>query len=251
MNNETLHIQGLSKFFHGTGTVLENINFDLPLGSRLAIIGPSGCGKSTLLRLFAGMEELEQNCLQFAGGNLSQLKDLGKVSFVFQEANLLPWRNVLANISLPLELEHSEFSPQLLQSALEKVGLSGFAQHYPSQLSGGMKMRVALARALITQPQFLLLDEPFGALDEFTRDQMGRVLLDLWQERKPTTILITHNIEEALFLSDRIVILSGHPGRVLDILDVELPQERSLEMKEEDQFWKMRQKLSKLLRRAE
>ena len=250
MSQKILQVSGLCKSFKISGPVLENINFEFPLGSRLAIIGPSGCGKSTLLRLLAGMENLEQPCLKISGQPISHLKDLGKISFVFQEANLLPWRNVEDNIALPLELEGLERVPKLISAAIEKVGLVNFNRHFPSQLSGGMKMRVALARALITNPDFIMLDEPFGALDEFTRDQMNSELLDLWQDRKPSTILITHNIEEALFLSDRVLVLSGKPGKVLEVLEVDLPQERSLELKEQEVFWKMRQKLSRLLRSA-
>jgi NitT/TauT family transport system ATP-binding protein len=248
VDSNQLIISKLNKTFESTGQVLKNVSFSLEMGHRLAVIGPSGCGKSTLLRLLAGMETPDHEFLFHQEQGISNLKNLGKVSFVFQDANLLPWRNVQENVALPLELEKRAIAPQELEIAIGKVGLSDFKNHYPTQLSGGMKMRVALARALITNPDFILLDEPFGALDEFTREQMGHELMQLWQDKKPTTILITHNIEEALLLSDRVLVLADRPGMVRDCMEVHLPELRTPELKDSEIFWKMRQKLAQLLR---
>lgn len=243
-----LSISSLSKSFDKSGLVLDDVNFEIELGSRLAIIGPSGCGKSTLIRVLAGFEQAQKPFLHCDGQAGTQLSHFGKVSYVFQESNLLPWRNVFDNVALPLELENIPIDEQHINTQLKRVGLLEHRHQHPNTLSGGMKMRAALARALIIQPDFMLLDEPFGALDEFTRENMGQEFTQLWQQTRPTAILITHDIEEALFLCDHILVLSQKPGRVLKFQTLPFPQNRSLELKHEKPFLDLKRELSSIIR---
>ncbi len=197
------------------GTVaLEGISLTIQRGEFVTLLGPSGCGKSTLLRLVSGLSEATEGSVRVNGMIPENARQL--VSFIFQDATLMPWRTVEQNVGLSLELEHAArpLRKERVDQMLELVRLSQVAQSYPRQLSGGMKMRVSIARALVSRPRILLMDEPFAALDEMTRDRMNEELLRLRAEQKWTVLFVTHSVAEAVFLSTRIVILAAHPGRV-------------------------------------
>ena len=215
---------------------LDNMSLGVEEGEFLAIVGPSGCGKSTLLRLFAGLIRPIAGSILLRGQPLTEPHR--EIGFVFQRANLMPWRTVLANIALPLEIARVPQREALerAQDLIALVGLEGFAESYPAQLSGGMQQRVSLARALIHEPTVLLLDEPFGSLDALTRERMNAELLRIWNLRKPTVVMVTHSISEAVFLSDRILVLTARPGRVGAAFGVPLPRPRDQGMTIEPEF---------------
>lgn len=225
-------IQGVSKAFAmGKSTVqaLSNIDLILPPGSFTALIGPSGCGKSTLLRLIADVFPPTDGTIQIGAAAPSAARMAHEIGFVFQDPTLLPWRSVLDNVRLPSEV--AGVRPDRDPGALVTlVGLAGFEDARPSQLSGGMQQRVAIARALAMNPKVLLMDEPFGALDEITRQRMNMELLRIWKDTGTTAVLVTHSISEAVFMADRVVVLSAHPGRVADVIDVDLPRPRGLDL---------------------
>lgn len=209
---------------------LSAIDLDIARGSFVTIVGPSGCGKSTLLKILAGILTRSSGTVEIAGRNLDgPSRDLG---VVFQAPVLLPWRTVLDNVLVPAEVQGLDRAKSRARAheLLEMVGLSGFADKYPRELSGGMQQRVGICRALIHEPAFLLMDEPFGALDAMTRESMNLELLRIWQERKTTVMLVTHSIPEAVFLADRVVVMTPRPGRIAEILDVDLPRPRRLAM---------------------
>jgi NitT/TauT family transport system ATP-binding protein len=217
-------------------TALANVNFAVAPGSFVSIIGPSGCGKSTLLKIILGVIAPTSGENLFAGRRVSGPQpDIG---MVFQTPALLAWRPVLANVLLPIEirrhpLEH--YRPRA-RDLLALVGLQEFQQHYPRQLSGGMQQRVAICRALIHDPALLLFDEPFGALDDLTRDQMNHEVLKIWEHTAKTIVLVTHNIGEAVYLSDQVIVMSPRPGRVTAIVPVELGRPRHTEMRHQSAF---------------
>jgi len=208
-SDTALRISGVRRVFEGGVVAVDRIDLSVAQGEFLAILGPSGCGKSTLLRMIAGLD-------QPTNGSIWGV-DRHSIAYVFQDAHLLPWRNVLRNVALPLELRGISKEERLLaaRKAIEQVGLSEAEAQYPAQLSGGMRMRVSLARALVTEPKILLLDEPFAALDEITRSQLDEQLRALWQSRRMTVIFVTHSITEATFLCNRAIVLTRRPGRVV------------------------------------
>jgi NitT/TauT family transport system ATP-binding protein len=224
-----VEILSAEKVFADGTRALAPIDLSVADGEFLTLIGPSGCGKSTLLRLIANLIEPSDGRLLWWRGEFGKVgQDGRRFAFVFQEPTLMPWARVDANVRLPLELANvadAKAAP-VVAEAIERVGLSKFARHFPRQLSGGMKMRVSIARALVTNPNLLLMDEPFGALDEFTRNKLDADLLRLWWERKLTTVFVTHSIYEAVFLSTRIIVMGANPGRIFRTMTIDEPQPR-------------------------
>ncbi len=246
-----LHLAAVTKRFTPTSPpVLDSVNLTLTRGEFVSLIGPSGCGKSTLLKLVAGLEPLTSGQILVNGVPPAAARET--TSFVFQDATLLPWRTVSRNISLALELEGRPASviEQTTARLLDLVGLTHVAESYPRQLSGGQKMRVSLARALATRPRLLLMDEPFAALDEITRDRMNEELLRLRDEGNWTVLFVTHSVAEAAFLSSRIVLLAPHPGRIAHILPIDLPYPRTAALRESPQYDALVNEASRLLRQT-
>jgi NitT/TauT family transport system ATP-binding protein len=222
------------RVFPGSGLVLDNLSLDIESGAFVALLGPSGCGKSTLLRIIAGLDQLDQ-------GTISLDPAQARIAYVFQDAHLLPWRSVLENVILPLELLGTPKAERrdAALGALAKVGLADAAQRVPAELSGGMKMRVSLARALVTQPKILLLDEPFAALDELTRQKLDDQLRSLWLEHGMTVIFVTHSNAEAAYLAERCIVLSPRPARIVLDTPIQLPKERHASIRSEARFAKV------------
>lgn len=240
-----LSVQHLSKNFDGL-EVLRDINMEVTEGEFVCIVGPSGCGKTTFLRIICGLESANGGTIQIDGKAVSSPgADRG---FVFQADSLLPWRKVFNNAFIGLEVNGRTSTEDrgLTQKLLDLVGLSGFELYYPRQLSGGMRQRVNLTRALAVNPEVLLMDEPFSGLDAQTREIMQTELLRIWSEGRKTVIFITHQIDEAIYLADRVVVFARRPGRVQDIVPIDLPRPRQLSLKREpsfgpyvDRIWKM------------
>jgi NitT/TauT family transport system ATP-binding protein len=217
-------IEGVGKIFRNGVVALDGIDLTIASGGFVSLLGPSGCGKSTLLRIIAGLIEPSQGTRRWAGNSVAP----GSIGFVFQEPTLMPWTTVAENIYLPLRLAgvaRREAAPRI-DEAIAAVGLDGFADAYPRELSGGMKMRASIARALITRPRLLLLDEPFAALDEITRLKLNEDLLRLWQSEKWTVVFVTHSVFESVFLADRVVVMTRRPGRIAADLPIALPYPR-------------------------
>jgi len=222
----------------GTITALENIDLTIPRGSFLTLLGPSGCGKSTLLRVMADLIEPSSGKISVMGGVAAKARLNREIGFVFQDAALLPWRSVIDNVTLPLEVGGGKAQPgaRSPNDLLNLVGLSGWEGAYPHELSGGMRQRVAIARALVSGPRLLLMDEPFGALDEITRDRLNEELLQVWQSTGTTIVFVTHSIYEAAFLGQQVLLLAARPGRVRELVPVTLPSPRKLAMRETQEF---------------
>jgi NitT/TauT family transport system ATP-binding protein len=239
--------------YGGSIRALQDVHFEIPAGQFVSIVGPSGCGKSTLLRLVAGL--VRPTSGQLSVGGLSPTiarRTAARLSFVFQDATLLPWRTVQANVRLPLELAGSRrgHGPALVNHVLNMVGLADFGRRFPSELSGGMRMRASLARALVTEPELLLLDEPFGALDDITRQMLNEELAALWAARRWTGIFVTHNINEAVFLSERVLIMSARPGRIVADIAVPFGSPRRPELRATAGFAELTGEVSMRLRGA-
>ena len=214
-------VRGVSKVFANGVQALANVSLDVEAGEFLSVLGPSGCGKSTLLRLIAGLIQPSSGTIDLAAGQ-------AELGFVFQEPTLMPWATALANVALPLKLRGVAPAERGARAAeaLANVGLKGFERTWPRELSGGMKMRVSIARALVTEPRLLLMDEPFAALDEITRHRLNADLLELWQRSKVTVVFVTHSVFESVFLSQRIAVMAARPGRVLSELSIATPYPR-------------------------
>lgn len=207
---------------------LADLSFDVRENEFVSLIGPSGCGKSTFLRLVSDLLPVTRGHISIDGEPASAARRKREIGFVFQEPALMPWRNSLRNVHLPLEVlgRKGGTSRTVSQDLLRLVGLQDFANKRPDQLSGGMRQRVSIARALTYDPRLLLMDEPFGALDQITRDEMNQELLNVWEARQSTVIFVTHSIAEAIYLSDRVIVLTPRPGRIAEIVDVPLARPR-------------------------
>jgi NitT/TauT family transport system ATP-binding protein len=216
-------LRNVGKTFESGTVALRGFDLDVADGEFVSLLGPSGCGKSTALRIIAGLSAASEGAVEWPGGAHE-----ARIGFVFQEPTLMPWADVAANVRLPLKLAHSDEtqSRAAVAQTLARVGLAEFADAYPRELSGGMKMRASIARALVTSPRLLLLDEPFAALDEITRFKLNNELLALWQELRRTVIFVTHSVFESVYLSQRIVVMTPRPGRVSAEIAIDAPYPR-------------------------
>ena len=237
-----LVIQGLRLEYRQPGqanglVAVDDFNLEVKPGEFISILGPSGCGKSTTLMMVAGLLRPTDGDIRV---NDQLVSGVGRErSLVFQEAALLPWRTVARNVALGFEFRKDvpkREQKEVVEHYIDLVGLRGFSEHYPHQLSGGMRQRVGIARALAANPQLLLMDEPFGALDAQTRDLMGTELLRIWSTEQKTVIFVTHSIDEAIFLSDRVIVMTARPGRIKDIVDVQLPRPRDFSIRSSPEF---------------
>lgn len=233
-------VRGLTYYYPGKEPLLaiSDASFEAADGEFLSIIGPSGCGKSTMLRLLADLLQPTQGTITINGQTPSRTRKSRQIGFVFQDAALMPWRSALGNVMLPLQVmgKAGREGKQKAGEMLDLVVLRQFESKRPSELSGGMRQRVSIARALTYSPQVLLMDEPFGSLDQLTRDEMNQELLRIWEANRTTLIFVTHSIAEAVFLSDRVVVMSSRPGTMRASISIDLPRPRTVEMKREPSF---------------
>jgi NitT/TauT family transport system ATP-binding protein len=246
-----VELKDVDKRYGDGPLILDKISFSAARGEFVTLIGPSGCGKSTILKLISGLNPITSGRIVVDG--LEPSKAVEKLAFVFQEPTLLPWLDVIRNVEVPLRLHHTDPSTrsELAKRSLELVRLSDRAHYYPRQLSGGQKMRVSIARALSVSPRILLLDEPFGALDEMTRDHLNEELLAIRQQLAWTAFFVTHSVAEAVFLSSRILVLSANPGRLHSELRVDLPYPRTAETRESTEYQKLVAHVTHVLRSVE
>ncbi|MFP8953842.1 ABC transporter ATP-binding protein [Natrialbaceae archaeon A-arb3/5] len=238
---------GVSKTF-GTGDeqviAVEDIDLDIDSQEFVSIVGPSGCGKSTLLNIVAGLHEPSTGSVEFAGTDITESDLTGEIGFIFQSPVLLDWRTVEKNVLLPAEimLKNGDIDGDMdyyrdrTDELISLVGLDGFGDSYPRELSGGMQQRVSICQSLVYNPSILLMDEPFGALDALTKDKLNIELLDIWRRTEKTILFVTHDLDEAVFLSDRVVVLSERPGRIHDVIDVDLERPRNDETKQTSRY---------------
>ena len=241
----TVEVQNVSVVYpakENTVTALDRVSLDIAPGEFISLIGPSGCGKTTLLRVIADLEQASSGSVRVNGMSSRDARLARAYGYVFQAPALFPWRTVLANVCLPLQINGTEKikARVIAMEQLARVGLTGFEGKYPWQLSGGMQQRVSIARALGFEPKLLMMDEPFGALDEITRDRLNEQLLQLWRgdaaREKRTVVFVTHSIPEAVFLSSRIVVMSPRPGRIVEVIASTLPADRSLDIRDTPEF---------------
>ena len=257
MQNSVVSIQNVNKIF-GEGTTnqvhaLKDINLVIQLNEFISLIGPSGCGKSTLLRLIGDLTSTSSGQVTINNKSAHQARLDRDYGMVFQAATLYDWRTVTKNVQLPLELmKYSQEKKEArTRDMLALVELSDFAKHFPWQLSGGMQQRVAIARALAFEPSILLMDEPFGALDEMTRERMNLELLNIWEKTRITVIFVTHSITEAVFLSTRVIVMSARPGRIISDIKIDLPHPRDNDTRESVRFFQLETEVREALRKGE
>jgi NitT/TauT family transport system ATP-binding protein len=230
-------VEEATKYYQtGTGAVhaLDRYAMGVRDGELVCVLGPSGCGKSTILWAMAGLHGLSSGTIRLDGRPITRPHPA--IAMVFQEANLLPWRTLIRNIELPFEIKRMRPDRERIDGLLRRVGLQGFEQKMPRELSGGMQQRASIVRALSVDPEVLLMDEPFGALDAFTRDEMNLLIQEIWMETGKTIVFITHNIAEAVFLADRIMVMSARPGRLAHTFEVDIPRPRGLDVITEPHF---------------
>ena len=253
--SKVVETRGLSLRFQtndGHVDALSNIDLTIESGNFVSFIGPSGCGKTTLLRVIADLEQPTGGSIEVNGVSAEQARLSRAYGYVFQAASLYPWRTIANNVALPLEimgLDRKERKARIKKN-LELVNLAGFEKKYPWQLSGGMQQRASIARALAVEPDLLLMDEPFGALDEIVRDHLNEQLLKLWDKTNKTVVFVTHSIPEAVFLSTHIVVMSPRPGRIIDIIESNLPRDRGLDIRETPDFLSIAQRVREGLRQG-
>jgi NitT/TauT family transport system ATP-binding protein len=252
--NTGLVIDRISKRFLVGGQpldVLRDVSLDCPQGSFTALIGPSGCGKSTLLRIVAGLEQADAGQVSIGSRHPDQIRAAGELGIAFQDPALLPWRSVRQNIALPLEVlgRPVRTAQQRIAALIQLVGLSGFEQAVPAELSGGMRQRVAIARALVTEPSLLLLDEPFGALDQILRRSMNLELQRIWLESRATALLVTHGIDEAVFLADRVAVMHSkpEPGHIAHLVEIPFEHPRPASLSTSAEFHQLSDRIAELL----
>jgi NitT/TauT family transport system ATP-binding protein len=235
-----------------TVTALENVSFSVERGGFLSLLGPSGCGKSTLLRVVADLIAPTHGQVSVLGMSPQEARHKRTLGFVFQDAALLPWRTALQNVELPAEVGGFRVpsNAPTPRELLKLVGLDGWEQNFPHELSGGMRQRVSIARALLGGPRLLLMDEPFGALDEITRDRLNEELRRIWQETGTTILFVTHSVYEATFLGEQVLVMSANPGRVSEIVSIDLPRNRDLSVRETEPFVRIAAKLRAVLGRG-
>jgi NitT/TauT family transport system ATP-binding protein len=246
-----VELRGVEKRYGDGPLVLDRVSFSAERGDFITLIGPSGCGKSTILKLISGLSPVTAGGIVVDG--LEPSKAVEKLAFVFQEPTLLPWLTVSQNVEVPMRLHRAETKSrtEIARRSLELVRLADRMDYYPRQLSGGQKMRVSIARALSVSPRILLLDEPFGALDEMTRDHMNEELLAIRQQLAWTAFFVTHSVAEAVFLSNRILVFSANPGRLHDEIRVDFPYPRTEETRESEPYQRLVAEVSKILRSVE
>ena len=254
-DTSVIEINGLSLTFEtndGDVHALSNIDLDVKPGEFVSLIGPSGCGKTTLLRTIADLEQPTTGDISVNGVSPHEARMSRAYGYVFQAAALYPWRTIARNVSLPLEIMGLDGATRQKRVAenLELVNLQGFENKFPWQLSGGMQQRASIARALAVEPDLLLMDEPFGALDEIVRDHLNEQLLKLWAKTNKTIIFVTHSIPEAVYLSSKIVVMSPRPGRIHDIIDSTLPKDRTLDIRETTEFHEIAHRVREGLRQG-
>jgi NitT/TauT family transport system ATP-binding protein len=226
-----LALRGVGKTFPSGTVALSGLNLEVHAGEFVSLVGPSGCGKSTALRIIGGLSEPSEGAVEWPDRGAAETMrpdQAGRIGFVFQEPTLMPWSGVAGNVALPLTLrgQRGDKTAAPVAAALDRVGLTQFADAYPRELSGGMRMRVSIARALVTQPQLLLMDEPFAALDEITRFKLNNDLLRLWQASGTTVVFVTHSVFESVYLSSRILVMTPRPGRIFTELTIDAPYPR-------------------------
>jgi NitT/TauT family transport system ATP-binding protein len=227
---------------------LSKVDLSVADGEFVSFIGPSGCGKTTLLRVIADLERASQGTIKVNGMSPEEARLKRAYGYVFQAPALYPWRTVERNVGLPLEIMGLDNQAERIRRNLELVNLTGFEKKFPWQLSGGMQQRVSIARALAFDPKLLLMDEPFGALDEIVRDKLNQQLLELWDRTKKTVVFVTHSIPEAVFLSTKIVVMSPRPGRIIDTIEANFPKRRTLDFRETPEFLKIAHRVREGLR---
>ncbi|NEO69898.1 ABC transporter ATP-binding protein [Moorena sp. SIO3H5] len=239
-----ISLTDVNKTFDNGTVAIKDLNLNINKSEFISLVGPSGCGKSTLLRIIAGLSTMSSGNIEW-----SDRTHQNEIAFVFQEAALMPWATVMGNVRLPLKLARvsKQVADNAIKEALQLVGLENFAQSYPRQLSGGMKMRVSIARALVTSPKVLLMDEPFGALDDITRTKLNLELLDLWSKKHWTVVFVTHNIYEAVYLSNRVVVMAARPGRVVADITIDEPSPRNQQFRTSLVYTKYCQKVAEQL----
>jgi NitT/TauT family transport system ATP-binding protein len=246
-----VEIHGVSKAYaldrRDSVLALKDVNLTIEDGEFVALLGPSGCGKSTLLHLVAALEEVSTGSILVDGESPALLRDQHRLGIAFQDHALLPWLSVKANVALPFKIAGLPVDSARVQHLIELVGLQGFEEARPSQLSGGMRQRAAIARSLCLEPTLLLLDEPFGALDAVTRRRMNLELQQIWLESSLTTLMVTHSVDEALFLADRVVVMSGRPGVIVEAIPVPFPRPRRIDCMRSQQFHQVIDHLTLLL----